>query len=341
MRNHMNRLVIGGALVVIVLPLSAASAVRVIQTNAAGDNVHVIDPATNKVVGTIEGIDVPHGAVIAPDGSRIYITEEPTRTMDVVDSKTLRVIKKVPLTGRPNNLAVTKDGRKVYVGIAQQPGAVDVIDTATLTNVKSIPVQGAIHNVFITPDSKYAVSGSVATGVITAIDTATDTIAWFWKETSGIRPMTFTTNADGSTKEMIFQLSDFHGFVIADFASHKEIRRITMPDIPGKEREVDGIQGAPAHGLIVTDGGKTVWTTSKFYNYVAAYSLSDYSLVKIVPVDSHPEWLTIPPDGKSMYVGCAGTDTTDVIDLKKMEVVAKIRVGAVPKRNTSGWVQTN
>ena len=155
------------AALAVALPLTAATSVRVIQTNAAGDNVHIIDPATNKVVGTIEGIDVSHGVVISPDGARIYISEEPTRTMDVVDSKTLKVIKKVPLSGRPNNLAVTADGRKVYVGIAQQPGAVDVIDTVTLTNVKSIPVQGAIHNIYVTPDGKYAVSGSAAMGVIT------------------------------------------------------------------------------------------------------------------------------------------------------------------------------
>jgi hypothetical protein len=46
--------------------LSGASAphgkVRIIQTNSAGDNVHIIDPATNKVVGTITGIEVGHGA---------------------------------------------------------------------------------------------------------------------------------------------------------------------------------------------------------------------------------------------------------------------------------------
>ena len=41
---------------------------RVLQTNAAGDNIHVIDPATNQVVGTIEDIEVPHGVAIAPDG---------------------------------------------------------------------------------------------------------------------------------------------------------------------------------------------------------------------------------------------------------------------------------
>ena len=314
---------------------------RVIQTNAAGDNVHVINPATNKLIGTIEGIEIPHGVVIAPGGARIYVTEEATRTMDAVDSKTLRVIKKVPLSGRPNNLAVTADGRKVYVGIAQSPGAVDVIDTATLTNIKSVPVQGAIHNVFVTPDSKYAVSGSVATGVITAIDTATDTVKLSWKEDSGIRPMIFTTNPDGSTKEMIYQLSNFHGFVVADFATQKEIRRVTLPDVPGKEREVDGIQGAPAHGLIITKDGKTLWSTSKYYDYVAAFSLPDYKLVKILEVGSHPEWLTIPPDGKDMYVGCAGTDSTDVIDTKTMKVIGRIPVGSVPKRNTSGLIETN
>jgi YVTN family beta-propeller protein len=322
------------------LQLAAELRPRVIQTNSAGDNVHVIDPATNKVAGTIEGIDVSHGTVIAPGGARIYITEEPTRTMDVVDSKTLRIIKKVPLSGRPNNLAVTSDGRKVYVGIAQAPGAVDVIDTETLTRVKSIPVQGAIHNVYVTPDSKYAVSGSVVTGVITAIDTSTDAVAWFWKETAGIRPMVFTTNADGSTKEMIFQLSNFHGFVVADFETRKELRRVTQPDVPGQERETDGIQGAPAHGLIVTRDGKTLWTTSKYYNYVAAYSLPDYKLVKIVSVGSHPEWMTIPPDGKNMYVGCAGTDSTDVIDLAAMRMIKRIPVGSVPKRNTSGLIET-
>ena len=43
-----------------------------LQTNAAGDSIHVIDPAGNEIVGLIDGIEVPHGIVIAPDGKRIY-----------------------------------------------------------------------------------------------------------------------------------------------------------------------------------------------------------------------------------------------------------------------------
>ena len=49
---------------------SATKVARIIQTNAAGDNIHLIDPATNKVVEVIRDIEVPHGVTSAPDGSR-------------------------------------------------------------------------------------------------------------------------------------------------------------------------------------------------------------------------------------------------------------------------------
>lgn len=44
------------------LPLSAAS-VRISQTNAGGDDVHVI-PAANKVVFQVKDIEIPHGVVV-------------------------------------------------------------------------------------------------------------------------------------------------------------------------------------------------------------------------------------------------------------------------------------
>jgi len=40
---------------------------RIVQTNAAGDSVMLIDPVSNTVVGEIKGIEVNHGAAAAPD----------------------------------------------------------------------------------------------------------------------------------------------------------------------------------------------------------------------------------------------------------------------------------
>ena len=85
---------------------------RIIQTNAAGDDSHVIDPATNKVVGVINDIRIPHGITSAPDGSRIYISNEALHTLDAVDALSLSVVARVPLSGRPNNVSISKDGAR-------------------------------------------------------------------------------------------------------------------------------------------------------------------------------------------------------------------------------------
>jgi len=318
-----------------------AATERVIQTNAAGDNAHVIDPATNKVVGVIEGIEVPHGVVIAPDGERIYITNESLKTLDVVDAKTLKVTKRIPLSGRPNNVAVAKNGSQVYVAIIQAPGAVDVIDAASLTNVKTIPLKGGVHNVYVTPDGKFAVGGSTSSNTISVIDTSNNSVVWTKALDAGIRPMAFTRNPDGSTKQIVAQLTNFHGFVVVDFVTHEEVQRVALPDPPGEEKETQGLQGSPSHGLAITPDGKILWATSKYYHYVAAYSLPDFKLLKTVKVGHHPDWLTIPPDGKSLYVAAAGNDATFVVDNKTMKVVKTIPVGSVPKRNTSGMLKTD
>src|SRR5205809_6767000 len=158
----MKRFLVAAAILLSAFSLQAAGKrVVIVQTNSAGDNVHVIDPVTNKVVGVITGIEVNHGAAVAPDGSRIYISDEADSTLDVVDGKTLKVTNRIPLSGHPNNIAVGRDGRRVYVGIIQAPGGVDVIDTASLKNVKTVPTKGPIHNAYVTPDGKYVVAGSI------------------------------------------------------------------------------------------------------------------------------------------------------------------------------------
>jgi len=317
---------------VLALPLAAGS-VRIVQTNSAGDNVHLIDPATNKVVGVIKGIEVNHGAAVAPDGSRYYISDEAESTLDVVDAKTLKVVKNISLTGHPNNIAISKNGKRLYVSIAAAPGAVDVIDTTSMERVKSIAVKGGVHNTYVTPDGKFIVAGSIPGKILTVIDGQTEEPLWTVSFENGVRPITFETNPDGSTKRMFVQISNLHGFAVVDFATHKEVSRVVLPDIPGKEKETEGVQGSPSHGIGITPDGKTLWATSKWYGYVFEYSMPDLKLMGSVPVGDDPDWLTFTPDSKSLYVACAGSNWVNVVDVKSLKSVARIPVGQVPKRN--------
>ena len=312
---------------------------RIIQTNSAGDNVHVIDPATNKVVGIIHGIEAGHGAGGAPDGSRIYISDEASSTLDVVDARSLDVIKKIPLSGHPNNMAVGKDGTRVYVGIIQEPGGVDVIDTVSMQRVKTVPTQGTIHNAYVTPDGRFVVAGSIAAATINVIDAKTEEPAWTLKMDLGIRPMTFSTNPDGSTRWIFAQLTGFNGFAVVDFATRKEIRRITNPDLPpGKMTVPEGSD--PSHGMAVTADGKTLVVCSRLNNYLYSYALPGLTLIGGAELGGKGAgWVTLTPDGKTAYVANPVTNDVSVVDVASMKETTRIPVGFVPKRNATVALQ--
>jgi YVTN family beta-propeller protein len=312
------------------LPL-AASSIRIIQTNSAGDNVHIIDPATDKVVGEVNGIEVNHGVAAAPDGSRYYFTNEAESTLDVVDAKSLKVTRHVPLTGHPNNVAISGDGKRVYVAIVQAPGAVDVIDTASLEKVKTIPLKGGVHNTYVTPDDRFVIAGSVVGKLLTVIDRKTEQPVWDMPFNDGVRPIAFEQNPDKSTKRLFVQVSNLHGFAVIDFATRKELTRVTLPAAPaGKQPD---IANTPSHGIGVSPDGKTLWVDSSLNNKVYAYSLPDLKLLGGVDVGRTPDWVTFTPDSRKVYISNAGANSVSSIDVKTLKEVARIKVGYVPKRN--------
>lgn len=316
-------------LLLAVLPLTAGS-VRVYITNSAGDNVHVIDPATNKVVEEIEVAEIPHGIAIAPDGSRFYVSGEADRVLDVVDRKTAKSIRRVPLSGHPNNVAITRDGKRVYVCIRSESW-LDVVDTASLEKAKSIPVGQGPHNVYLTPDGKYMVAGSIPGQSLTVIDVKTEEPVWELKFDVPVRPITFETGPNGETSRIFLQLSDLHGFAVVDFAARKEVRRIELPEAPAEA--YPHIGRTPSHGIGVTPDGKTLWVNSSLNSAVYAYSLPDLKYLGGVAVGMVPDWITFTPDSKLVYVSNAGSNSVSAVDVKSFKEVARIPVGQVPKRN--------
>ena len=327
-------LVVVALVALVTLPLAAQTGrPLIVQTNSAGDSVMLIDPATDRIVQEIPEAEVVHGAAAAPDGSKLYLSDESLSTVDVVDTKTMRITKRIPLSGHPNNIAIHKNGRRAYVAITGAQGGVDVIDLVAEQRVKTIRVLGGVHNPFITPDSKYVVAGSTGGAVATVIDTELERPVWSIHFEGGVRPVCFEANPDGSTKRMFVQITNLHGFAIVDWAQKREVGRITLPEIPEAQRNKDGIQGSPAHGLLIAPDGKTLWSTSKFNSAVYVYSMPDLKYLGEVKVGTVPDWITFTPDSKKLYVANAHDNTVSVIDVAARKELTRIKVGQVPKRN--------
>ena len=327
-----------GLVALISLPMTAQSGKAfIVQTNSAGDSVSLIDPVTDRIAFEIPDAEVIHGAAAAPDGSHLYLSNESLQTVDVVDTRTMKITKRIPLTGGPNNIAITKDGKKAYVAITGAQGGLDVIDLVSETKGRFIRILGGVHNPFMTPDGKNVVAGSTGGSVATVVDTTTDRAVWSIHFEGGVRPITFEPNSDGSTKRMFVQITDLHGFAIVDWAQRKEVNRIKLPDIPEAQRNNEGIQGAPAHGLLIPDG-KTLWSTSKVNSAIYVYQLSDMKYLGEVKVGLVPDWITATPDGKKMYVANAHDNTVSIIDVPGRKEITRIKVGQIPKRNITAII---
>ena len=328
------------AILLFVIPSASAAQdqVRILQSNAAGDRVHIIDPVTNKVVAEIKGIEAAHGVTSSPDGSRIYVSSEADDTLDVADVKTLKVIKKIPLSGRPNNIAISPDGRRVYVGIRQQvgnnPGVADVIDTVSLSKVASIRTEGPVHNLYVTPDGKNVVAGDASgEGYVSVLDTQKNAPAWSIKLGENIRPMAISKNPDGSTRSVFVQIGDYNGFVVVDFATRKEVARIKLPALPAGRTAVP-TGSSESHGVAVTADQRTLVVCSRLNNALYSYSLPELKPQGTAYLSGKGcAWLTLTPDGKRAYAADPVGNVTLVVDIPSMKEVAKIPVGQVPKRS--------
>ena len=311
------------------LPLLASS-VHIYQTNSAGDDLDVIDPATNRVVMKIKDLEAAHGVTFSPDGTRAYITCEADSSVWVVETKKGSLLRKVSLSGRPNNIAVSNDGRHVFAAIVTAPGAVDVLDAQSFQVVKTIPVKGNAHNVYVTPDGKFVVVGSVVGKSVSVIDASALKPAWEKEFDKGVRPIAFERASDGSTARMFVQLSNLHGFAVVDFKTHRETQRVMLPDSP---RRGNAHSDAPSHGIGVSPDRKMLWVDSSVASGVFAYSLPDLKFLGYVATGSTPDWLTFTPDSKLVYVANAGENYVSAVDTQILREVARIAVGEVPKRN--------
>lgn len=337
----------------------AGVAVRILQSNNAGNVHHLIDPTTRRVAGLIRGCPHAHNLAVHPDSLYYYCSNEQDKTVDVFDTRTLQQILQIPLSERPNKIVVNKKYRKIYAGIRQIPrngvAVIDVIDVDTNTLVRSIPVDHGVHNTYVTPDERWIVAGlggEVKPGqpTIQVIDPATDTVAWsmeltgheqYGRRNHEVRPMAFEANADGTTKRMFAQATGINAVWVVDWTSRKVVDMLWPPALPAWKQNADGIQTGDMHGLEVLPNRSAVWASSRLDSRIYGWTLPGLKYIGAVEVGPTANWMTPTPDSRFMYVAVSGADYTAVVDLQKLQVVDKIKVGARPARINTAILPLN
>lgn len=295
-------------------------------TNSLGDDVTVIDVATNKPIGRIEVGPHPHGIALPKKQDFILVTIEGKTPGELVwiDPQTDKIIRRMDVGPEPNQLAVTPDGKIAYVPC--KDGYWDVIDVDKAKVVKRIYIGGRPHNTLCSPDGKrmyLAPMGSPKK--VTIADAATHEILGEIPFSNVVRPIALTADE----KRLFVEVDGLVGIEVADIASRKMTHRV-QAQLTAEQRSV----ASRSHGLGIRPDQKEIWECDVEHGEVHVYDITGDRPKQIatIPIGTRIYWLTFTPDGKTCYIAARGKNAVAVVDTATKKVTTNIKAGKEPKR---------
>jgi len=108
-----------------------------------GTAVNVVDLKTEKLTGTIDHMKGVHGIAIVNELNRGFISDGKANAVIAFDTKTLKVIKVIPITGTDADAIIYDSFSKRIFAFEGDSHAAVVIDAKELTQVGTIPLSGA------------------------------------------------------------------------------------------------------------------------------------------------------------------------------------------------------
>ena len=168
------------------LNLFAQRGDRVYTAEQNSNTVSVIDPLTNKLLGSIHlGDDVPlalsplykgellvHGLGFSPDHKTLDVVSIGSNSVTLIDTETNKVKGKVYVGRSPHEGFFRPDGRELWVTIRGE-NYVSIIDPIGMREVRRIETASGPGMVLFRPDGRYAFVPSSFTPECDVIDTAT------------------------------------------------------------------------------------------------------------------------------------------------------------------------
>jgi YVTN family beta-propeller protein len=143
----------------------------VMIVNRDSNDIAFMDIKTKKLVGSVFlGNNVnPHMVMMSPDGRYVVTGGTRANKAFIIDTKTLQLIKTIPVDIAPEHLAFSPDSRWYYQG-NPDGDSISVIDMQSLSKIKTIPGFAEPLNVTFLPDGSKAYVGNYGAHWVGVID---------------------------------------------------------------------------------------------------------------------------------------------------------------------------
>ncbi|HEX5411730.1 MAG TPA: hypothetical protein VFZ27_07690 [Terriglobia bacterium] len=137
------------------------------------DAVTIIDPKTNKVVGSIPtGQRESHMLAFSHDGQRIYTANVGPGTVSVLDVPGRKTLAVIPISKETQRISVSMDDRYAFTSDQTSP-RLAVIDTASRKVAHWVDLPGTGYGTAPTPDDRYLIVAIINKNQVAAVDLKT------------------------------------------------------------------------------------------------------------------------------------------------------------------------
>ena len=293
------------------------------MSNRLDDSVSVIHVADHRVTATIPVGDEPHGLVTDKTGSKLFVVNTSTDSISVIDTQTLKEIKRLEAGRSPWAIAMAPDGNRLLVTNALP--RFGEFRTTPLSEITEIdPNRAVVENRFVVPSANLLLgiawhpSGEFALAVA--------------NRTKNLVPMTRLLQGWTITNALCIIWADGRvDQVLLDEPN------LCFPDPTDVKLTPDG------RWALVTSSGSNriaVIDTEKLLSIVKNASAAECQhvlpnhlgiptefIVQHIPTLDSPRGLLITPDGQTAFVANSLDDSLTVIDLSSRKPVARIDLG--------------
>lgn len=305
----------------------AATSQKLYVANSAGNDIHVIHTATNRVIKRVEVGPQPHGLAATAKGDRLFITIENTGgeqgELLWFDPVADTVTRRMTIGPRPNQLACTPDGRLAYIPC--DDASWWVVDTERAEVITKIATGGRPHNTLCSSDGQRMYLGPKGSYHVLIADARSHRLIGEIPLSDAPRPIVLSRDE----KRLYANVDTLIGFEVCDVPARKVIHRVEA-EVPEELLR----KASRSHGIALSPDEKELWMCDVFHDrtYVFDVTISPPRQMATITMQGGGYWLCFSPDGRKCYISERIGNTVAVVETASRKIVEHIAVGRVPKR---------
>ncbi|MES2113186.1 MAG: beta-propeller fold lactonase family protein [Bacteroidota bacterium] len=262
---------------------SDSPSIAYIADGSPDGGVWLVDIRTNEKITKIRLGNGPAGVAVSPDGSRVYVTNEYSQNLSVVNTATQTVLATINVGTNPRGVCVSPDGSRVYVA-NYASNDVSVINTSINANIATIAVGRSPQGIAVSPDGTrlYVANSSTMSNSISVINTADNTILSTIE--IGNLPFGLCVSPDGK------RVYTCGNNIVTVFNTSTNTATARIPVDKGP------------YSVIINSDGSRVYVSNLEANTVSVINTATNTIIATVPVKNGPSGISLTPDGSKLYV---------------------------------------